>query len=1211
MEPEKRYDGKEMKKILKWLLLLIIALAIGFTVILYNPRLIKGPLERYISDVAGYSITLSGELEIDIGRMIEITAENIHVSGPQWASREELIVIGQLDLAVNTASIFKDIVLIESLHVEDLQLNLETNEEGTGNWITANKPPPPSKETADGSMVIFNDIQARNATIRFHNGKTDVENTFNIASLSHHQQADGMLHTNLNGDLNSRLVEYTHTVGPYKNLLDGRDISYEAAGHFGELELKGDAYIDNLLKPRKPEFNLDMQGPNIDEITAMLGIDDLGGGGFSLRASGNQIDDIYEAEINGKVGDISLSASAQSSDIAEFNELDLDVVVNGPNLGSFTRVFGIEHFPDKPFSLKGQAERVGGTLNVHDLALNIGSTQLSLDALLTEFPTLDAGRINLLVSGDEVEQFHELLGIKGAATGPFELNGKLDVSPEGVELLQVELETSLGQATVSGTLGPAPAYIGSKLDVHLDGANANSVMSVFGLDMLPGQAFNLNTHLEVVENGLLIERGVLVTKDDERLEVNGFVVLGSGSKGSDLELNISGKHLAQVLNRHLDNVDVPDKPYELSGRVQIKEEGIGLDDMKFDFEAIQLKADGLIKLDDGLSGTSLDFQLSGEDLSSLKKFQAIGNSLDMFVTGQPYQAAGRFTVEQNGWKLHEVNGRIGQTALNFDALISKQQGLAGSNIRLSVKGPDLNSLLVKEGEPGLPEGAFETSAKIGLSDQKLSINKLMFKTINAHGEVDLEFGWPFSSDHDFKFSAHVVGEDIRNFLPHTESFEAAMATFQLHAVGSKQGDLVTVDKFESNVGNLQVLLEGKVDANNPELAFHVLSEDISKLGRFKDKPLPALPLDIKADFKSNADQLTFHNLVGSLGESRLNGELDVSLKGSKPDIKLTATSDYFDVRPFIDLRKPDREIDATTTKPDRLIPATPLPLDALASMDLQVRLDVTELRYWQDSITDLVLDVEQNNGSLNISQLSYEAPLGNLSASLSINPTGTDQADVKIDLHTDDFVVNLSGLPEEKLAQVPAFDVDFHAIGKGADVREVAGTLNGSLYVASKGGSAENVDLSLLETFIIDELFSVLMPKSKENIDTQFSCIAANLQISDGLVTTMPAIAFTSRKVAIVTKGTLDLKTEKMNFNFNSTPTNALQISPGEMFHPYILISGTLAKPAVGVDPSKAALYGGAAIATLGISVLAKGLIDRAGNTVPVCEEMLNNPPQD
>jgi hypothetical protein len=885
------------------------------------------------------------------------------------------------------------------------------------------------------------------------------------------------------------------------------------------------------------------------------------------------------------------------------------VAINGPSLGAFTRVFGIEHFPDKPFSLKGQAERVGRTLNVHDLTLNIGGTQLLFDALLTEFPTLEAGRIKLLVSGDEVEQFHELLGIKGPATGPFKIRGKLDASPESLELLQIELETSLGQFTLSGTLGPAPAYIGSKLDVHLDGGNANSVMSVFGIDALPEEAFNLNARVEVVKNGLLVERGVLVTKEDQRLEVDGFVALDSGSKGTNLELKISANNLAQVLERYVGSVEVPDKPFELSGRVQIKDEGIGLNDMKFDFEAIQLKADGLIKLDNELSGTSLDFQLSGEDLSALRKFQAIGNSLDMFVEGQPYQATGRFTVEKNAWKLSEVNGRVGQTALNFDALISKQQGLAGSNIRLSVNGPGLDSLLVKKGESGLPKGAFETSAKIGLSDKKLSIDKLRFKTLDAHGEIDLELGWPISGKDDFKFNANVQGGDIRNFLPPMESFEAEMAAFHLIATGNKQGDLVTVDKFESSVGNLQVLLKGKVDANNPEVAFHVLSEDISQLGRFNGKPLPALPLDIKADFKGNEDQITFRNLVGSLGESSLNGELDVSLKGSKPDIKLTATSDYLDIRPFIEQKKPDTETD-TTTKPDRLIPATALPLDALASKDLQIKLNIGEIRYWQDSITDVILNVEQRNGRLNISQLSYEAPLGNLHASLSINPTGSDKADVKIDLGAQDFVVNLSGLPDEKLDKVPAFDVDFHASGNGANIREVAGSLNGVLYMASKGGSAENIDLSLLETFLLDQLFSVIMPKSQENFSTQFSCIAANLQISDGLVTTRPAIAFTSEKVAVVTKGTLDLKTEKMNFNFNSTPTNALKINPGEMFHPYILISGTLANPAVGVDPGKAALHGGAAIATMGISILAKGVLDRAGNAIPICEEMLNNPPK-
>ncbi|MGB5486221.1 MAG: hypothetical protein WBN06_02405, partial [Lysobacterales bacterium] len=975
--------------------------------------------------------------------------------GPDWAAQEDLIAVGHLNIVLNTATIFKDIVLVESVRVDKLQFNLETNDKGTGNWITANKPSSPPEKESDGALVVFNDIQVRNATIRFRNGKTDIENIFNIDSLSHQQQADGMLHTILNGDLNNRLVEYTHTVGPYKNILDGRDISYQAAGHFGELVLKGDAYIDDLRMPKSPKFNLDMQGPNIDEITAMLGIDDLGGGGFSLRASGAQVSDHFEAEISGQVGDISLGASARSSDIVEFNELDLDVAVNGPSLGAFTRVFGVEKWPDKPFRLKGKAKRVGRTLNVSGLTLNIGDSQLLLDALLTEFPSLEASRIKLVVSGDEVQQFHELLGIQGVATGPFNVNGNLDVSADGVELIQVELETSLAKATLTGNLGEAPAYIGSKFGLQLDGSNANSAMSVFGIDMLPEKPFNLNTRAEVVENGLLIERGVLVTIEDERLELGGFIAFGAGSQGTDVDMKLSGKHFAKVVRRHVGNMEVPDSPYELEGHIQVREEGIRLDNIEFGYEGIKLKTSGLITLDDQLSGTALDFQVDGENLSALKNFQAIGDSLDILVPGQSYQAGGRFVVEKNRWKLNAVKGRVGKSMLDFDTVISKQANWSGSSIRFSVKGPDLNELLIKKGEPGLPGGAFESSARIMLSDNTLSINDFNFETLTAHGQADLELGWPYNSSNNIIFNVNIRGDDIRNILPRTDSFEAEMAAFQVDAVGSKQGDLVTVKQFDSSIGNLQVSLTGLADdnpdENQVEIAFNILSEDISKLGRLNGELLPALPLDIKADFKGDAREFIFRNMVGSLGESRLTGELDVSLKGPKPTIKLTATSDYIDIRPFLSPKEPKDET-ITTTKPDRLIPAIPIPLETMAANDLSIKLTIGELRYLQDSITNLRLDLEQQAGSLNLSEIFYEAPLGTLGAALSVIPINGNKADVKLDLNSENFVFNLSGLPEEKLGEVPVFDIDFHASGKGSNLREVAGSLNGSLYIGSKGG---------------------------------------------------------------------------------------------------------------------------------------------------------------
>lgn len=1205
-----------MKKFFKWLLVLLVALTFSVVIVLYNPHLVKGPVERYLSNVAGYPVSLNGKLEISTGRWTEVSARNVHVSGPEWATQEDLVAVGRLNLVLDTASIFKDVVLIESIHIDSLKFNLETDDEGKGNWITANRTSAPPEEKGDGGIVVFKDIQLSDATIRFRNGKTDIENIFDIDSLSHQQQADGMLHTTLNGELNNRPVEYTHTVGPYKNILDGRDISYWGNGHFGELVLEGDAFIDDLRAPKNPKFKLELQGPDTDEITAMLGVNDLGGGAFSFRTSGARADDRYKADINGKIGDIVLSVSAQSSDIEEFNELDLDLAINGPSLGAFTRVFGLENWPDKPFSLKGQAGRVGQTLNVQDLTLNIGGTKLLLDALLTEFPTLESSRIKLVISGDEVEQFHELLGYQGLATGPFNVDGNLDVSPGGVELLKVSLETSLGSASISGTLGAAPTYTGSKFNVHLDGSNANAVISGFGIDILPEKPFNLNTRFEVLENGLMLDRGVLVTIEDQRLELGGFISFEPGSQGTDLEMKLSGRNFADVIQRHLGNMEVPDSPYELSGHIQVEQEGILLDGIVFGYEGISLKTDGLIKLNDQLSGTALQFQINGENLSSLKKFKAIGDSLDILVPGQPYQAAGQFVIETNRYKLEDIKGRIGQTMLDVDAVISKQTDLSGSGIRFSANGPDINSLLNWSEEPGLPAGRFESGAQIKLSDNILSINDFSFETPKSEANVGLELGWPYSKRNNLKFSVDIRGDDIRNFLPPIGSFEAEKASFHINAEGNKQGDLFDIRRFDSSIGNLQVSITGLVDENpdddQVEVTLNVMSQDISKIGRLDGEPLPVLPLDIKAEFKGDASDFIVRNLAGSLGKSHLGGELDVNLEGNKPDIKMVATSNFIDLRPFLQTKEAEPDEGAgETTKPDRLIPATPIPLEAFSTLDLDISLDIAELRYVQDSVTDLVLRVEQQHGALDLQQLSYKAPRGNLETSLSIKPGPSNRANVSLDLIASGFVYNLAGAADNMLDDVPVFDIDFKATGTGANLQEVAGSLNGSFYMASKGGNAENVDLSILESFIFDQIFSVLMPKSNERLNTEFSCIAAKAEIENGLVETSPAIAFTTDKIAVTVHGTIDLNTEKMKLNFNSTPTNALQINAGEMFHPYILISGTFSDPKVGVDPGKAALHGGAAIATMGLSVLAKGVLDRAGNINPVCEEMLNNPPAD
>lgn len=1199
-----------MKKFFKWLLLLIVLLAVAIAVFLFNPGLFKGPLERAVSNASGYSISLEGELEIDTGRLLGITATNIRVAAPDWAARRDLASAGYLRISLETASLLADSVVVDSLQISELKINLETNNDGSGNWSASGVSPSAPNDSGREPAVIFNDVQLKNVDLYYLSGKSGIRQHLNIASLDQNQLPNGMLRAELKGEFNARPVAFEGSVGPYPNLLIGQGISYSGHGNFGDLTINGDGFIDDLLQPRFPQFNLRMEGPNIDEITAMFGVDDLGSGGFSLLAKGEEVNGRYETGIDGNIGDISLGVTAYASDLAELHELDLEFIANGPSLAAVMDIFSVDHWPDKPFSIKGDVERVGRTLNISRLTLSMGGAEMVLDALLTNFPNFDASRVRLSIQGNDVEQFRELLGIGGIASGPFEVKGSLDVNPQEVELLQLEFHTSLGRMIISGTLGDAPDYRGSRLRVHLDGNNANTLMSIFDIDLMPDAAFSLDSQIESTDSGLNIERAVLVTEENERLELDGFISFEPGSQGTSVNVKMVGKHLQRLLGRLNTGIEVPVVPYEAGGQVRILEQGVRLDGVRAEFADIKLAVDGLIIPRNELVGTGLDIRVEGENFSSLSSIPFLSDAVGIFAPDQPYQVGGRFEIASNGWRLNDASGRLGETGIALNGLISNQPGFEETNFSFSINGQDLHAFLADAGDYGLPVGIFETSGKVSISGDSIIAEDLTFKTTNMRGNLGLELGLPFDSNADIVFAVNVQGEDIRPLLPPTTLFEPAKSAFKISTAGQRQNNLVSVKHLDAAIGNLQLSLKGQVDRDSSDesvdVTFTALSNDLSGLGLFNGEPLPPIRLDLNAHTYSNANRFSFDNISGKLGETDFSGNLEISLEKERPAINLMADSRLIDLGPFIGSAESEKQV-SPTSKRDRVIPPTPLPLDALAAVDLALEINVQEVRLREDSITNLSFIVNIEEGKLTVPKLAFEGAQGKLVSSLSVVPTTSGSADVRIDAMAEGLIFDLLETGDENLLEIPPYDVELHITGNGTNLQELAASANGTLFMGSDGGKLQGISLGLLDTFILNEVFSLVMPKSKQDDVLNITCAATALKFTDGRVETDPAVAFTTDKITLISKGTLNLKSEKLHFNFNATPTNVLMISPSELVNPYILVTGTLAEPKVGLDPSKVLLHGGVAIGTAGISIVAKGLVDRIGTTKPLCEEMLEN----
>jgi hypothetical protein len=96
------------------------------------------------------------------------------------------------------------------------------------------------------------------------------------------------------------------------------------------------------------------------------------------------------------------------------------------------------------------------------------------------------------------------------------------------------------------------------------------------------------------------------------------------------------------------------------------------------------------------------------------------------------------------------------------------------------------------------------------------------------------------------------------------------------------------------------------------------------------------------------------------------------------------------------------------------------------------------------------------------------------------------------------------------------------------------------------------------------------------------------------MLTSNPGIVIQTDKMNIASMGTIDLVTERLDLNFKTASRGRIGLSAGQVINPFIRIAGTMADPKLQLDPQGALVSGGAAVITLGLSILAKTAWDRA-----------------
>ena len=446
------------------------------------------------------------------------------------------------------------------------------------------------------------------------------------------------------------------------------------------------------------------------------------------------------------------------------------------------------------------------------------------------------------------------------------------------------------------------------------------------------------------------------------------------------------------------------------------------------------------------------------------------------------------------------------------------------------------------------------------------------------------------------------GRDVRSVLRNVKGLEAFEQPFSLEGKGRLRGKRWDFERVNGAVGQASFSASGDLaleDANaRTEFVVNLSVPNLADIGTLDGRRFNEQALALEAHAVGSDGLLTIDGMSVRIGNSDISGSV-VYRAGEVPELNAEFQSEKLIFLPLLEDKQdydPEPEFDD-----GRLIPDITVPFDAMKSVNASLVADIGELHRKTLYLRDIEVDANLQDGALDVRTVRFKARSGELLARASLSPAG-GRGEASFQVVAREFA---SGFINANVDFETTTDMDIDLRATGTDLRALAGSANGVVYLDLRGGKVEFGEMAkAIYGNMLEEILNTLNPIRKDDPYTDLECLIVPLDVTDGKVEGLPSIFASTAKIRVVAEGSLNLKTEEFRIGVRTTPRKIVSISAAELFNPYIQIVGTLAAPRLAVDEAGVLITGGAAVATGGLSLLARGLWDRLSKSGNACKQV-------
>lgn len=685
-------------------------------------------------------LVIDGPLELHYSMQPRITAANLSLSNADWGSAPELLTVSNLSVRLDLSALFTSRLHILDLRLNGAVLNIEDPVDGEPNWLLTSDD---EEEEDDSWSFLLEGFQADNSVINAMIGEL-APVRLEIPHLGAITDPDGNLVVEGSGDLNSEGWRLTGSIGTLEQLLSAGFLNLDMELTLGDTKLSATGSIGELATLSGTDLALSLSGSDAIFLGELLGIPEDFAGDIALSARIQPQGGSHAFEMRGHVARFQVDATGKVDDLAELDGWSAHVNASGPDAVVFGKLMQISDFPGGEYFIAGDFRVNGSELRLSGVSVETADVRLEVDVGFGDFPDTGDASGDWLLAGPDLSRFAAMTGLEQLPAHPFQLVGSLNGSQDS---LTAQLKIGSHQLSVRGEISGTAGLSGTQLTVDASGAEIDEVLQLLEIGGGLRGAYSAS-------GSVSIDNAELSLSDLKM--INGpFELKGGGNWPSINQADtLSGRITLTTANlaaagRVLDIPDLPEAPMTVDAEITAKNGAFELTDSKLAVLSLTGRARGRLGRAAQPEDIDITINLQGENLDEL--FPTATNAT---ARPTPFETSARLGWGPGGLKFSEFVFKSPDGKASAEGHLSFAEDFVGTELKLSVSGKDLASLLPDFPGYQPPSAPFQAEAGISipnaeslkLTDSQIklgSVSLLVDGVVNSStfqsGSIDLQF----------------------------------------------------------------------------------------------------------------------------------------------------------------------------------------------------------------------------------------------------------------------------------------------------------------------------------------------------------------------------------------------------------------------------------------------------------------------------------------